>query len=268
MVMGRTHATQGAAAGLALSELAGASVLLGLGLAGIGAGAAVAADLDHANATATRSVGRITGVASAGIRAVSAAIYAKTKTRKDRSNKDGHRGITHTIPGALALGPIMASPVALATLIHPTAGVVATLALLWLLIVWSLRALPPHHSKRRDHATAAVLTAAAWFVFHDEFGDWTPLLLAATISMGTLVHIFGDGLTDYGVPLAFPFIVKGERWRSLGMPEIFRFKAGKGVEKWLAFPLSVAVVAVLLLRLYPPLWDLCWRLAVSVLGLG
>lgn len=264
MVMGRTHATHGAAAGLALSELAGASPWLSLGLGGIGAGAAVAADLDHANATATRSVGAVTAVASWFIRKTSAHIYAKTKTPCDRSNKDGHRGITHTLPGALALGPVMAAPVAIATWIDPTAGVIATLVLLWLLIVWSLRALPPHHGKLRDYLTAAVLTAVAWFVLHGEFGAWTPALLAATISVGTLVHIFGDGLTDYGVPLAFPFVVKGERWRSLGMPELLRFKAGKGVEKWFVFPLSVAVVVVLLLRLYPPLWTL----ALTLVGLA
>lgn len=264
MVMGRTHATQGAAAGLALGQLAGASIAVTIVAGGIGAGAAVAADLDHERATATRSVGWITGGASAGIRSLSAAIYALTQTDRDRSNKDGHRGITHTWFGVLLLGPLLSWPIAAASAFDPQYGTWATLALLWLLLVWALRALPPHHGKLRDYTTAAVLTAVAWFVLRGEFGEWTPLVLALAINAGTLVHILGDGLTDYGVPLGFPFVIKGQRWYPLGMPEVLRFKAGGEVEKWFVFPVSVALVVVLLLRLYPPLWTL----ALTLVGFG
>src|SRR5512145_623683 len=164
MVMGPTHALHGFTAGLAASQLAGItaepvgiSTALVVGM--LGAGAAVAPDLDHRNATVSRSLGPISWAASVGIRAASRGIYAATKTRYDRPNADGHRGITHTGPGALALGAIFGGGCALAQLFGgPGAGRWAAVAVIWVFLVWALRGLPPKNRHSQDYLAATALT--------------------------------------------------------------------------------------------------------------
>jgi hypothetical protein len=264
MVMGRTHALHGAAYGLAVSQISGAGIGLSLVVTGIGAGAAIAPDLDHGSATATRSLGLITEAASSGVRAISAAVYAATAKPLDRENRDGHRGITHTGPGALALGVIFGGSTALAGAFGRAAGIVATLGVIWLFLVWALRALPPVESKAVDYATATVLTGGAWWVLAHEYTGSVPLLLGATIASGAYVHSLGDGLTDYGSPLAWPLVIRGQRWYPCGMPEPLRFKAGKRVENLAVFPASIALVGLLAIGLIPGAYPAIWHAIVAL----
>jgi hypothetical protein len=260
MVMGRTHSLHGFTAGIAASQLTGiAAQLDGVPVAFVlgmlGAGAAIAADLDHPNATASTSLGPISWAASAGIRAISRRVYAATKTRSDRPNADGHRGITHTWPGALALGTFFGGGCALAELFGgPPAGRVATVVVLWLFLVWALRGLPPRNRHSQDYALATILTGIAWTLLSRAYPTGLPVLIGATIALGLYVHALGDGLTYYGSPLVFPFIVKGQRWYSCGMPQWLRFRAGKGWEKGLVFPLSLLGAAAALIWLFPGAW--------------
>lgn len=256
MVMGPTHATQGMAAGLAVSNLA---PLLGqpmniptaLTLGGLCAGAAIAPDLDHPGATATRSIGWISGAASAAVRAFSASVYRRTRTRRDRNNADGHRGITHTIPGAAGLGLISGGIPAIAGLWGAMPGMCATLVVIWLFLVWALRALPPKHGTVSDYAMATVLTGCAYLALSSTYADVMPLLIGLTVGLGAFVHTLGDSITDYGSPLAWPLVVRGERWFSCGPPKPLRFKAGKKVENRIVFPLSLAVAVVAFLGVLP-----------------
>lgn len=260
MVMGPHHAVHGFTAGIVASQLAGIAtgpvgIPAALTLGMLGAGAAVAPDLDHRNATASRSLGPISWAASAGIRAISASVYAATKTRYDRPNADGHRGITHTGPGALALGVIFGGGGALAELLGgPSAGRWTALAVIWVFLVWALRGLPPKNRHGQDYVAATVLTAIAYTLLNRSYPDGLPLLLGVTIALGAYVHALGDGLTDYGSPLLFPLIVNGQRWHSCGSPRPLRFKAGKAVETWLVFPLSLAAAFAALIWLIPGAW--------------
>jgi len=248
--MGRTHAIHGFIAGLTAGQLGGANAPTTLVLGMLGAGAAIAPDLDHPNATASKSLGPISWAASAGIRAISRRVYAATKTRYDRPNANGHRGITHTWPGALTLGTFFGGSCALAELFGgPPAGRWATVVVLWLFLVWALRGLPPKGSHIQDYLTAAVLTVVALRVLAAAYPTGLPVLLGGTIALGAYVHAIGDSLTDYGAPLAFPFVVGGQRWYPCGPPKPLRFKAGKTVENLLVFPASLAGAAAALVWL-------------------
>lgn len=260
MVMGPHHAVHGFTAGIVASQLVGITsqpvgIPTALVIGMLGAGAAVAPDLDHRNATASKSLGPISWAASVGIRAISRWVYAATKTRYDRPNADGHRGITHTWPGALALGLLFGGGCAAAeTYGGPAAGTATTVAVLWLFLVWALRGLPPKNSHLQDYVVATGLTVVAYAVLNRSYPDSLPTLLGATIALGAYVHALGDGLTDYGAPLVFPFTVKGQRWYSCGSPRWLRFKAGKFWEKALVFPLSLLGALAALIWLIPGAW--------------
>lgn len=260
MVMGPTHALHGFTAGIAASQLTGIaaeptgiSTALVLGM--LGAGAAIAPDLDHPNATASKSLGPLSWAASVGIRAVSRWVYAATRTRYDRPNADGHRGVTHTWPGALGLGVLFGGGCAIAEASGgPSAGRWTTVAVLWLFLVWALRGLPPKNSHGHDYVVATILTVIAWTLLSRAYPTGLPVLIGATIALGAYVHALGDGLTDYGAPLVFPLKVDGQRWYPCGLPKPLRFKAGKSVERWLVFPLSMLAATAALIWLIPGGW--------------
>jgi membrane-bound metal-dependent hydrolase YbcI (DUF457 family) len=266
MVMGVTHAMHGAAAGLAISNLAPVlgqpmNIPTALTLGGLCAGAAIAPDLDHPNATASRSLGVVSAVGSALVQTLSANVYAHTRTKKDRNNADGHRGITHTPFGPPGLGLLFGGIPAIAGIWGPVPGTVATLVVIWLFLVWALRALPPKHSAKRDYAMATLLTAAAYLALSSTYAGVLPLFIGLAVGFGAWVHALGDSLTDYGAPLFFPLVIKGERWRAVGPPEALRFKAGKAVEKRFIRPLSAVVVLFALVGVVPgALPALCSRL--------
>jgi membrane-bound metal-dependent hydrolase YbcI (DUF457 family) len=266
MVMAPTHALQSATGGLAAAVAAQhlgmpMTIPLALVCAGLGAGAGVAPDIDHGSATITRSLGPITGAASRVVQKISAGIYAATKTDNDRSNKNGHRGITHTVPGALAAGALFGGIPALAGRYSPTAGIVASLAVIWFCLVLALRALPPMHSHLRDYATAVGLTGAAWWVLANDYTGYVPLLLGVVVAIGCLVHALGDGITDSGVPLAWPLVIGRQRWYPCGPPKPLRFKAGQKVEKWVARPASIVALIAVALLLVPGAYPLLWHAA-------
>lgn len=256
MVMGPTHALHGFAAGLAISNVA---PLLGqpmtipsaLTIGMLGAGAAIAPDLDHPKATASRSLGVVSAVASALVCTLSASIYQHTRTSRDRKNADGHRGITHTPFGPPALGLLFGGAPAVVGIWSATAAVWTTLVVIWLFMVWALRALPPKHSARKDYAMATLLALLAYLALQDGYGDNMPLVIGLAVGFGAWVHALGDALTDYGAPLLFPLVIKGERWKSCGLPTPLRFKAGKKVEQKLVFPMSVGAAFVALLGILP-----------------
>lgn len=257
MVMGPTHALSGLAVGLAASNLA---PLLGqpmniptaLVLGGLCAGAAIAPDLDHPKATASQSIGVVSALGSAVVQSVSANVYRHTRTRRDRNNADGHRGITHTpLVGVPALGVIFGTIPAIAGLWGNDAGRWAVAVIIWLFLVWALRALPPKHRPTTDYITATFLTGAAYLALRSTYAEAMPLFVGLAIALGALVHTLGDALTDYGAPLFFPFVIKGERWYGSGLPKPLRFKAGKWVENKLIFPLFVLGAFVALLGIIP-----------------
>lgn len=273
MVMGITHSMHGMAAGLAVSNLAPVlgqpmNIPTALTLGGLCAGAAIAPDLDHPGATASRSLGVVSAIGSALVQTLSATVYARTRTKKDRDNASGHRGITHTPFGPPGLGLIFGGIPAIAGIWGPMPGTWATLVVIWLFLVWALRALPPEHSALRDYITASVLTGGAYLALSSTYAGVMPLFIGLAVGFGAWVHALGDCITDYGAPLLFPLVIKGERWRAVGPPEALRFKAGKTVEKRFVRPLSAVVVVVAFVGIIPGALPALWgRLSLLVASL-
>lgn len=57
------------------------------------------------------------------------------------------------------------------------------------------------------------------------------LLLALGITVGCFAHLFGDSLTNSGVPWFWPLKLNGRRWGHYGIPKWMRFETGGGTNK-------------------------------------
>lgn len=246
-MMGFSHAATGVLAGVAVAAPLSAAADGGPTVAGLlvwallGAGTALVPDLDHPSSTATRSQGAATGLLSRGMRALSLAVYERTRTPADNSDGE-HRHLGHTPAFAVAVG----AAAGLACHLSWWACAVTV----WFLSFIGLRAL------RR----------ATWGWLRAALGSWTGAALGALgvtalfltawddrpsgwivgllVASGMVVHSLGDALTSSGVPLAWPFKVNGRRWAMLGAPRWMRFRTGTWPE-WIVRAGSLAGAAAL-----------------------
>lgn len=185
-------------------------------------------DLDHPSATAARSLGIVTRLLAVGIDRLSLAIYFATREDRDPGERrSGHRLVSHTLPGCL----VSALLVAVLCLLHPIAGAAAVCLLVGLLGLGV---------KVIGGGTALVAGGAAWWVLEHQWSWWWVLPLATFV--GCLVHIAGDACTNSGVPILWPLLRDGRRWRLVTTP--VTFAAGDHVEKMLVAPLLVVGVAL------------------------
>lgn len=221
-MQGFTHALSGATAFLAVAAPLSNTIPLDFSTVALGtvtaAGAALLPDLDHPHATAARTFGPISEALSKGVSTISG----------------GHRHATHSILGAGVFA-------AAAVLIVQVGGWPLAL-LLAMCIGLADRALLPRAKPRKDgrlqwgdiagfvHAVAAV--AVGYALAHSTL-DMAVVPYAVTI--GVVIHILGDALTEKGVPFFWPKL------------RYFRFATidtGKSVEKWLVVPALYAAFAV------------------------
>lgn len=241
-MMGTSHAATGlltgGVSGLLLSDELGPALVC----AAIGAGAALLPDLDTPGSTAGRSLGVVTELVAGGARSLSKAVYTRTATEVElaRPQDGGHRFLTHTVPACLTLG-LFALLVALLPL---GAGLVVfamgALGLGAVLRDWTFL------GTRRQRQVGAVLVAGLFGAGTVLVEGWGPpwWLVGLTVFVGALTHVFGDWLTRSGVPLAWPFVVRGKRWWMFRSPVAFH--TGKSpveaVIRWgsmFAFPILV-----------------------------
>ena len=254
-MLGVSHATSGAAAGLALAgfapRLAGVSPSAGtiLTFAAVCAGAALLPDLDHPSSAATRRFSVASWLACHVIRPLSAIVYDLTRGRRD-SGRGTHRGLTHTVLGPVLLG----LAVNLASARWGTPVLVGTLFVCLALAVKGLDALLPGPPSL---LVAAGLTAAVH--------SWVPGGTAGTagwlgiaMTLGMVVHAAGDAVTESGAPLLWPLRIRQRSWYPVGSPRPLRFRAGGHVEAWLVAPaltIAVLVLAALVVPGLAPLLD-------------
>jgi membrane-bound metal-dependent hydrolase YbcI (DUF457 family) len=238
-VLGVSHALSGAAVGLAVvgfvPQAVGVTPDVGsvLTFAAVCAGAALLPDLDHPSSTATRHFSVASWLASRAVRPLSRVVYDLTRGRRD-TGRGSHRGLTHTIAGAVLLG----LAVNLASARFGTPVLVGTLFVCLALAIKGLDALVPGPPSL---VIAAGLTyAVEQFVPGGTAG--TAGWLGTAVTLGMVVHSAGDAVTESGAPLLWPVRIRHRCWYPVGSPRPLRFRTGGAVESWLVAPgLTVAV---------------------------
>lgn len=241
-MMGVNHAMSGAVVGLAVAGfgpgLVGAEATAGtvLTFAATTAGAALLPDLDHPSSIATRRFSAASCLASRLVRPLSALVYKATRTDQDRGT-GAHRGLTHTVLGAVALG----AAVSLASATVGTPVLVGTLFVCLALAIKGLDALVPGPPSL---AIAAGLTVAI-----DQYlpggTAGTAGWLGGAVTFGMLVHMLGDAVTESGAPLLWPLRIRGRRWYPVGILRPLRFRTGGPVEVLLVAPALLVAVLVM-----------------------
>jgi membrane-bound metal-dependent hydrolase YbcI (DUF457 family) len=239
-VLGVSHALSGAALGLAVAgfvpQMVGVEPSAGgvLTFAAVCAGAALLPDLDHPSSMATRRFSVASWLACHAVRPLSGFVYGLTKGRRD-TGRGTHRGLTHTIAGAVLLG----LGINLASARWGAPVLIGTLFVCIALAIKGLDALVPGPPSL---VIAAGLTyGVEQFVPGGTAG--TAGWLGTAVSLGMIVHSVGDAVTESGAPLLWPLRIRQRRWYPVGTPRPMRFRTGGAVEAWLVAPgLTVAVV--------------------------
>jgi membrane-bound metal-dependent hydrolase YbcI (DUF457 family) len=241
-MLGVNHALSGAALGLAVAgfgpAVLGAAPTAGsvLTFAGVTAGAALLPDLDHPSSLATRRFSAASWLASRLVRPVSALVYSLTRSDRDVGTGK-HRGLTHTVLGAVVLG----AAVNVASAAVGTPVLVGTLFVCLALAIKGLDAIVP--------GPPSLVIAAGLTVAVEKYlpGGTTGTAgwLGVAVTLGMLVHMVGDALTESGAPLLWPVRIKERRWYPVGNLRPLRFRTGGPAEVWLVAPVLTVAVFVL-----------------------
>jgi membrane-bound metal-dependent hydrolase YbcI (DUF457 family) len=210
--MGHTHALSGlvtgAAAGLYVLHLPPAGTVT---LAGLTAGAAVLPDIDHPDATLAHCFGFLTKAFAWLVGKIAG----------------GHRWGTHSVLGVAVFTGLAWAAVYFRA---DPGGRAGLLVLLSLIIAGGLYAL-----RTGGHWADAIAVTAA--IAMTVTGTGLGLVAIAT-GLGCATHVFGDGLTDEGVPLAYPLSRHRVKW----WPEPLAFTTGTRPEALFALVLSAGLV--------------------------
>ncbi len=232
----------GAAAGLAVAGYAPLAVGVApsagsvVTFAAVCAGAALLPDLDHPSSVATRRFSAASWVACHLVRPLSALVYDSTRGRRD-TGRGTHRGLTHTVLGAVALG----MGINLASAHWGTPVLIGTLFVCLALAIKGLDDLVPGPPSL---VIAAGLTLAVE-LYVPGGTSGTAGWLGSAVTIGMIVHSLGDAITESGAPLLWPLRIRRRSWYPVGSPRPLRMRTGGAVEAWLVAP--VLTVAVLLL---------------------
>ena len=229
-MLGRTHATSGAVAVLALVP-----VLRDHGVtvdgwavpvaAVVGAGAAMLPDFDHHHATIARSVGPVTALLARGVGAVSG----------------GHRNGTHSLLG-------VAFFTGLATFLTHVGGLALGVFLAFLFAIASA-ALRLSMIRATVGHTLMCLGVGA-LLARGALADSFPVdVVPWAVAVGALTHLVGDMATVQGCPLFWPFHRHRYNYASLSTDHATeRFVVGPALflaAAWLTFSLAGGVEALL-----------------------
>lgn len=276
--MGVTHALSavtvaGVAIGLfprVVTDLWDAPTLvLVLGFVASVAGWSMVPDLDNTSARAISDLGPVGKVLSFLFRESSSLVQGVTATKYDRRSNnfpDPHRGLWHTLVGALIVGGLVwlavFAAVGAVSVQGISVGVDALCASLFVgvsfhLAVSSLFKKAADKVKRGlgflgDVAAFLLSLAAGFAVVWVGSGQslvWVPV--AAVVGM--LIHDLGDTCTTSGTPLFAPLVkIRGKRWYTIRLTSI---KAGGEVETHGIAPLlgvcAPAALAFALWRVWP-----------------
>lgn len=263
-MMGPGHALSGATVWLvaapAISTLAPTpftpeQTLLG---AGVCAGAALLPDIDEPNSTVSRSFGPLTWLLSNLVNALSAGFMNLTGTRRDSHVTDGHRGLTHTLLGAVVFSMFIGALVG-------TVGKWSAIGLLFFLLGLAIRGLMGDWAKKNGWIGVTVVAAGLAFVA----GQFLPAdghywWLSVTVFTGIIVHVLGDGITKEGIPYLAPLPFRGKAWWEFNLPSFLAIRAGGWTETTIIYPtLTITLITGLTAQLLGG-----WHTLFHHLGIG
>lgn len=201
-------------------------------------------DLDNTSSRAKNDLG-LFGIAISGVfRFSSTLVQNVVRTKRDPEEPNPHRGLYHTIPGAL----IISGAVLLLTKLEqsitvsflPSKPEVTIGWLAGMLVVFALThlALSTLAKEYMDKMKKSVLVGELFaFIFSSSIAGALMLFvpkdldfwwLSVAIFSGMIVHCIGDLFTRAGVPLAFPIPINGKMWWNIRLAMV---KAGGDFEK-------------------------------------
>lgn len=252
-MMGVSHATSGAAAGLLGAQLA--PDVLGIHsprqamvFAAVCAGYAILPDIDHESALATRRFSVVSWLACRLVRPLSEWAFRTTASNADGHHSHRHRGLTHTLVAAILTGA--AAALAITRWGNPAVWTVMFIGLAF--AVKGLDALIP--------GPPSLLAAGALTWWGTGTLPWQHVPAPATawlgiaVSTGMFIHLCGDSLTESGCPVFAPIRIRGRGWYPVRPPAGLRLHTGRGAEKVVLVGLTVATV-VLAVQTVPGLWS-------------
>ncbi len=274
--MGATHAVSGLAVLLALVafvpgfiEWSGINSFALIALAAfVVAGGALIPDLDNSASSAKSALGIFGHGLSFIFINSSRVIQTVIRTRRDDPDPNPHRGFWHTIPAALLIGflTLLATQIPGEATIpiygHVSFSWIAALIICALSIHLAFAGLFGSFIRKVRKSSvvgelaalgiALVATGTIFWFLPKEGNFWW---LAVAVTLGVIVHIFGDAFTTAGVPLLFPlsgFIKKKFWWNTRFTP----MKAGGVAEKYVMLPIFSLIVVVslakIILELFQP----------------
>jgi membrane-bound metal-dependent hydrolase YbcI (DUF457 family) len=188
-------------------------------------------DGDHKQSVVTHSWGLLTKIYCRIIRLISRIVYLTTRARDDPIKRDPHRTFTHSWPGCVFQGGM----VALGMHSHQ----LACTGILALLLGTAFRVF----GKKNLPWGAVIGGGIGWSLWPTIGQTWWILWVA--MSVGCYLHVLTDCVTKAGAPLRFPNlvvkkvrkkdgsekVVKEQRWYMTGPPDWMQFRTGGLVEK-------------------------------------
>lgn len=227
-MMGISHATSGAVAGLALTHLAPQVVGVhsprdAFAFAAVTAGYALLPDLDHRSSLATRRFSWASRLASHIVRPVSRAVFALTSTRRDDGSRE-HRGITHTAVAAMAL-------VALVSHAAGHWGPPAVWVTVFLGLSLAVKGIDHLIPGPPSLFVGAVLTYGCLGELPGLGVTSAALRWEYAIGLGVVVHCLGDALTKSGCSFLWPVPIAGKLWYPVRTPSRLRISTGGVAER-------------------------------------
>jgi membrane-bound metal-dependent hydrolase YbcI (DUF457 family) len=234
--MGRTHAASGAAVWLVGCAIA-ASEGVDIGVhhvvvgAGITAYGAVLPDIDMRKSNVALSLGWPTKITAHCVARFGAWLHDYTRLPKDRVDKDGHRTITHSLLFCVAMTVLFG-------LLALRGGPIVGAVLVTLAVATAVRSLLKPGERRfkvrvkrmvgkgkrtvwlSRPVVSGLAAAVVMFIWPAPSGWW----IGIAVGVGCLMHNLGDALTNTGVPLFFPWEIRGCRWHCVRVREEWRFE--------------------------------------------
>lgn len=274
-MMGRSHVLTGWIAGALTAHAIGMTLPAAAGFALVTAGASALNDLDHDEATASRVLGPASRALAEAVQFGSRRVYAATRGPGDPADRGGHRYATHALPMMPPLALLVFTLPWLATgsawLAHRVgvvgpgvidwAGPAVILALLAFCVIIAADRIG---SWLIAVAVAGAVIAVAGVDVREALVDVWVWVVAAVL-LGCVVHIFGDLITEQGVPLLAPLWRTGhgpdqQRWARISLPKLLAFRAGGWFETNLVLP-ALVVGSVLAT---PGVWPLIQHVGRAV----